>query len=315
MKKRLDRFVVDDDEKKRRRRKKKKRERDEDEKDDDDDVEFKQQKEEDASTWMNAIKQFKTIEAEDLLNFNSVTGKELKVGYQCPSIWVSDEDVKGYKFKDPLGTGTCGTVYSAKSPKAVVAKEPNLDIVAIKVQMVEDEETFKKELDLTKFASSLDIGPNFIDSWISNDNVGFIVTEKWDDSLEGYRQRNPKMKYVQTFLLLKLKKMIDTLHETGLVHSDILEKNILVKFDKETGKLTDLVLTDFGLADMVKDWQDDQKFLRKLYNYHVSEGSHTKHYFKDRKITFYDVLNDPTLLDYSLLYYLVEENRAAKGMR
>ena len=109
--------------------------------------------------------------------------------------------------------------------------------------------------------------------------------------------------------------MIDTLHETGYIHADILEKNVLVKVDPNNNTIQDITLTDFGLMDMEEDWKANPEFLEELYNYHSAAPNNTRHYFQDLDISLEDVLDDPRHLDYALLYYLIEENNSVKKGR
>lgn len=188
-------------------------------------------------------------------------GVELQVGREGRDVWISEEGVEGYKFTDVLGSGTSGTVYKAKSPK----KGKGQEHVAIKVLF--SDENFWPEVELAQEMSELGVGPQFIDAWEA-EGLGFLATDKWDTSLRDYQHlKNLPYKSNQPIpphIIYKLKVMINNLHKAGYVHGDILEKNILVQVDPKTGKITDIVLTDFGLMQTIEKWKNAPEFLQTM---------------------------------------------------
>lgn len=203
---------------------------------------------------------------------------------------VATACLKGYEIKKMLGKGTFGVVHEAcEMEDQCDYTFKMLDLLGIE----STEEDYIKEVNTMEMLSNgYDIGPKFFKSWVCDD-VAFIVTEKWDSSL-------PVNVCVPANLIEKLINQIGQLHALGLVHGDILEKNVLVKMQKN--KITDITLTDFGSIQTAKDWQADPQWILTYYGYHHNAGLHA--YYKDNGISSADVINDPTHLDRALVYKL-----------
>jgi len=131
------------------------------------------------------------------------------------------------------------------------------------------------------------IGPKYYGSWLCNNNeIGIIILEKWDSSLEKIDTLNIKEQIkkieniidntddvlVKEELIKKYNKMIkkldelkdvnqctlnyyilnmlinkiNKLHELGYIHGDLHEGNILIKMDNTTGNVDNITISDFG---------------------------------------------------------------------
>ena len=71
-------------------------------------------------------------------------------------------------------------------------------------------------------------------------------------------------------------------------------------------EIIDVSLTDFGLADKISAWEKNDEFLKTMFEYQTNKKNTTHHFFEDFDVTLDDLISDPRLLDFSLLYYLDE---------
>jgi serine/threonine protein kinase len=212
-------------------------------------------------------------------------------------ITINEKCLKGYELKKYLAEGAFGIVYQACN----MEKKCNY---AIKFQQLDfgDEanvDNWLREIKITGMLSiEHEIGPKFLGAWLClRDQVGIIVSELWDGQLvvEDCPSKH---------LIDKLQKQIDKINDLGYVHGDILQKNILVKKDKE-GKIIDLTLTDFGSVKTIKEWKKEQKEIKLIkiyYDYHLSFKP-TRDYYEDNQIILEDVIENPLYLDRALMYY------------
>lgn len=147
----------------------------------------------------------------------------------------------GFKVVSKLGDGASGKVWE-------VYNETTDEHFAVKE--MKSMESYNHELDMMIELSKNKIGPKFISCFTTGfpADKGFIVMELWEGHLEWNERLNRKMLY-------KLRKQIDKMHKLGLIHGDIVERNILVK--RENGKVVDVTLTDFG-------WTREATFYKKF---------------------------------------------------
>jgi hypothetical protein len=216
--------------------------------------------------------------------------KEIKivVGKKKEQI-VTEECLKGYEIKNILGKGGYGGVY-------VGCDIDNNCTYAVK--FMANKESFLNEHNIVSKISvpPYNIGPKYHGSWWCNeDGIGMIVTDRWTKQL-------PENKCLPLHLFEKLKKQIELLHSLGYVHCDILEKNVLIKY--QNNKIVDVTLTDFGLTDSKDELMKNPKWIKALYKYHILSQHTTQHMFKEKEITLNQVKKDPNLLDFGLLYHL-----------
>jgi serine/threonine protein kinase len=215
---------------------------------------------------------------------------------------VSQTCLKGFELKPFLmGRGAYGSVAQA-------CLKDRCDYA---VKMMRTQNVNKEEIAIIKELSGLGIGAKFIDSWEcdpadfqaplldqpvmdeDSSSITMIVSEKWDSQLPFDTCIDPK-------ILVKLCGEIQTLHELGLVHGDILEKNILVK--TKDGKIVDATLTDFGTVDTVEAWKKDPNRIKDFIEYQLM--SYLEDYYIDNEIMTEDVIEDPTHLDKALMWKL-----------
>jgi tRNA A-37 threonylcarbamoyl transferase component Bud32 len=225
------------------------------------------------------------------LEFNRITRKDghaIKVAKVCLS---------GYTLNKYLAEGTYGVVYKACNI------DGNCNYV-IKVQEFTYDhqiDEFKREANLSIMLNEYDIGSKVVGAWMCGSDRGFIVSELWDGDLKDNE-------CISKPLVAKLKKQIEKLHSLDLVHGDILPKNILVKRDKN-GKVTDVTLTDFGSVQSPTGWKKDQDiygWIHTWYNYHLNFGNFVSGldgYYKNNDISLKEVIADPALLDWDLIWW------------
>ncbi len=195
-----------------------------------------------------------------------------------------------------LGKGSFSTVFLASR---------NDQLVALKIQF--NDEQFRFEQKLTHKMSKWKLGPQVLESWIT-DGYGFIALEYWNGSM-----LDLDLKELPQKLTAKLRGLIEEMHRLGYVHADVLPKNILVRTTQE-GIPCDITLCDFGLAQFVEDFQltralpeeDETRrgYMSTLFHYHMLEDNLSHEYFRRRKIQLRHCLNNPRHLDYGFLFYL-----------
>jgi len=204
--------------------------------------------------------------------------------------------LEGYLLKKFIFEGAYGVVYQS-------CDITNDCRYAMKMQEIADEEAardWRREINHMKILSeNYNIGPKFIGAWTCNaDNIGMTVTELWDGVLKA--KECPPIN-----IRNKIKDQISKLHDLGLIHGDILEKNILVRRDKNDD-VVDATLTDFGFLTDPDEWKNNIDFLHNVYNYHMKYPS-TKLYYLTENLDFDDIYDDPYHLDQGLIYFWNEK--------
>lgn len=222
----------------------------------------------------------------------------LKIGDD--DIEVVPECFKAYRLTKFLGKGSYGSVFAACWS--------NICNYAIKIIMLAGGDTslgqvpavFIREAKVIKRLSEMDVGPGFFDAWIcklpSGIIFGCLVIEIWDGELRRDDCLTPEQ-------IDKLETQIRKIHALGEMHGDIFLKNILVK--RSGGKVVDVTLNDFGTIGKVEQWRKILSESREdfFYNNYL-ESPQNQQLFEDKNVSFQDVLDDPRVLDYALVYYL-----------
>lgn len=190
--------------------------------------------------------------------------------------------LKKYELKSLLGRGAFGSVFRA-------CKNDICDI-AVKVLIITTVNMFQNEVNSMKLLNTYDLGPKFlgacVDSYL---NVGVIFMEAWDATLEDHCTLTDS-------LVLKLLDQIKTYHQLGWLHLDITDRNILLKLDS-SGNPIDITLADFGTS------KRNETFTRHSLNNYIwyQEELYPRVYNKGM-IDRDDVLENPALLDYYIMY-------------
>ena len=218
---------------------------------------------------------------------------------------IPDECMDGFTLKRFIASGAYGSVYEACKPK------DNCNYV---VKFQRNDKTFFKEFELMYKLAKLNVGPKPFGAFeCGRIGTGILVTEKWDGTMEEGDIGN-----IPTHLLTKLRKQIQSMHDHYIIHCDIHHRNVLVKRD-EAGKLTDITLTDFGLAkyldEMVPDMENDTPdeiskkltWTRKLLGHHQSIP-YNNEYFEFVDLAFEEIVDNPQHFDKAFLHYLTTNN-------
>jgi hypothetical protein len=233
--------------------------------------------------------------------------------------------LKGYQLCKFLSAGTYGSVYKScdinancnyaikfQKFNANDSEDSSSEDSDTKAAITENRDDWRKEAEIVKrLSEKYDIGPKYIGHWTcgDNDEIGVIIAELWDRSMQDKFLPNYTLCLPRN-LIDKLSNQIAILHDNeNLVHADIFPKNVLVKIDKN-GNITDATITDFGSLLTPDEWRkedDKRRWLRTWYDYHYGLYSFvTEDYQKDKQITFDKVYDDPRLLDYDYIYYLLQ---------
>ena len=213
-------------------------------------------------------------------------------------IFVSDTCLSGYALERYINEGTYGVVYGACDI------EGNCEYI-LKVQQLTNDEAQKdweNEVKLTQTLNKNGIGSKMARAWICDEDeqkLGIFASEKWDGDLQS--NECPSLNIIE-----KIEDQITALHKMGLVHGDILPKNVLVKRDDD-GNITDATISDFGTVDTVERWkfkQHDHEWIKTFYDYHHRPGnSFMAIYYDEENVSLNKVINDPTHLDMPLVFF------------
>lgn len=152
----------------------------------------------------------------------------------------SKECLKDIDIREKLGSGEGGSVYLAciKGLCSYVVKvtETTSDLF----------NSFEDEVALTRNMSDLGVSPKFIESWTCPANIndeshelGFLVTERWDSTLDKYQHK------LSAHLIHKLDRLVKTMHENGYTHGDLSPYNVIIKVN-HAGIAYDIAIIDFG---------------------------------------------------------------------
>ncbi len=154
---------------------------------------------------------------------------------------------------------------------------------------------------MTKSLNTYNIGAKFVGAWFCQDDyVGIIISELWSGEL-----LLDDDECLPDDLVDKLSNQVKVIHNLGLVHGDILPKNILIKRNTD-GIIIDATITDFGSVSTTEDWKTNKDItsqIKTYYDYH-NQFPNMSMFYTDNNITLKQVVEDPTLLDDALIYNL-----------
>lgn len=169
-------------------------------------------------------------------------------------------------MKELLGSGTYGAVHRACFNEDCHA--------AVKLQPLitqQQGEEFAREYGFSKRASDRGYGPRILHACVAKDPtgayVGLLVTEQFDGSLQEFPWCNDADN--ARFVAEELGRIVHEMHSDGIVHADLLPKNLLYRAN-EQGKITDLKATDWGLSFFTAQ-PPSVEMLDKLVTYHFYE--------------------------------------------
>ena len=156
-----------------------------------------------------------------------------------------------------LGTGSFGTVYSAKYngkeyaikkiPKATIHNNKDESLKAYFLNSLKNEITFQKRM--SQFENSVKFYLDYED-----ENFYILVFEKCDETLESLLGRKQKFTSQEILDIMKgLNKVFKYMINNGLLHRDIKPKNIMIKYiDKDKTKYIPKI-TDYGFSRELKN--------------------------------------------------------------
>lgn len=233
----------------------------------------------------------------------------LRTGNTKPPLILTRPDTLGYTVKERIGSGSSASVYRAT--------RSGFPDAGVKVQHLagcpQRTRHFWKEAKMAQKMSDAGLGPQVQDVWCTgNGEGGLIACDIWDMSLRDAQKLLGDRFVLSPAMWYKLMVLVKRIHELGLVHGDLLEKNILVRLsggdddDNQDVRVVDLTLTDFGLMQSIKRWKRNPDFVKTMYQYLTDRGQTTRHYFEDFGLTVEDVQRDPRHMDLALLYYYDE---------
>lgn len=222
---------------------------------------------------------------------------DIVVGLKRHPATVQVKDLRGYQLLGIIGSGSSATVYECEDGEDGPRR-------AMKIQKYD--EGAEEEARVAHTFSDLGVAPTYIDSW-NTKHLSFLVTDKWDGSMRYFQ-----LTTLPQPLVFKLEVCVKRVHEQGLVHGDLLPKNILVKM--RNGVPVDVTLSDFGLVRPAEKWNEyDKPFLKSMVDYYRHPGNPTCEYMKRNHVTIEDLQRDPFQADLALLDHMKRRNNTASS--
>lgn len=161
--------------------------------------------------------------------------------------------LKDIKLGVLMGEGNFGQVYDACNPDCKYV----LKVMALPIEFGND---FDTEVEITKKAGNLGIGPKFIDAWTCEAedqhgalSIGLILTEKYEKTLAAYLKEYKKMDSNTTIVLMKL---IEKMHKNNIIHCDLKPGNIVVDTNGDR-EIIRIAIIDYGLSFSKDNIPDD----------------------------------------------------------
>jgi serine/threonine protein kinase len=190
-----------------------------------------------------------------------------------------------YKYIKKLNDGSASKLYLAHDTK--------LNKNAI-IKKISKKESWREELNILQTIKNIrsanvlkennDKLLNYVD-FFENHMFAYIVTEYYEDfDLFEYVEINcPYDEISGSFLIKEMAKCIKVCHDIGIVHLDIKCENYIVKkFNPSDPSSIELILIDFGHAEIIEPNTDDMIQGRFYYgtNYYLCPESEDKIYSK-----------------------------------
>jgi len=93
----------------------------------------------------------------------------------------------------------------------------------------------------------------FEDLGVGDPSVYYIIMDRWDMDLRVWTMEKGSLEDIAPEVMGRFVEGIRELHKLGIVHMDLLPKNILVKLD-ENDEVVELGMTDFGNSQLRREW-------------------------------------------------------------
>jgi serine/threonine protein kinase len=148
---------------------------------------------------------------------------------------------KKYEILSKIGEGSFGSIYKGMNTRT-------RENVAIKIERINDNiKLLKNESIMYQYLNGLKGIPHV--RWFGKDNVNYyMVIDLLGISLQSLLQHYKKFSLKTTLQLgIKLIRLLETIHEKGLIHRDIKPDNFLFG---PTNKLNEIYIIDFGFCKL-----------------------------------------------------------------
>ena len=226
------------------------------------------------------------------------TSKDVKIKESFSS--GSCEKDLGYNIKKYIASGSYGEVHE-------VYKLRDDYKYVLKIQYYKDGYTkLDREEKITKLFQSLGIGPKVLMFLRCNKKVEnpkkkgdgaiynrhFTIMDEWSGELSVDDKLDSK-------LVRKVLKQIETIHSLGYVHGDLKRGNVFVNRDAK-GNVVDITIADFGVSDIINGFKDKTEWTKKLYCWAIDC------YKLPNPKTRDEIINNPVFLDYGFMKWFKE---------
>lgn len=224
----------------------------------------------------------------------------------------ANECWRGLRVQKTVGKGGAGTVSQAclAGDAVPVGLEPGckyavkvveFDRVKYRDDVGPWRDRMETEALLSRLMSDHQVGPRFFAHWICTNpetqtTSSYLVTDLWDGSLHDVGMRGERL---SADVIDALQAKIDRMHRLGYVHADLLPKNVLVRRDARTGAVTDVAITDWGIAFAIGSYPRVR--FDRLLPYYKRYYAEIRAYFDDNKIGVWDLFRDPRHADRAIV--------------
>lgn len=172
---------------------------------------------------------------------------------------------KGFQLKKILGEGAQGTVFSGCDLLE------NSCEYAIKVMNKKNPLANKNEYFISQEMSDANIAPKLF-AYHQGKNKDLIIMQKYDISIQEYILIYGSL---PENMIMRLKEKIDQMHQHGVIHRDLLPKNVVIKMG-DNNQPTDVFIIDWNVSFSRKVDQEPVIFkkLERVIQYHQEEYDH-----------------------------------------
>lgn len=221
---------------------------------------------------------------QELADISRLEVKERPISYYNDPAQQTCIKKKGYEIVKRLGN-EYSNKFLLKGNKAAKVERISLWMYKQKNEM---KSTIYNEFSIHKKAEELGIGPKTYDTFICLNELGnicykvIIMDYITGIPLDEWLSKSPSQDDRRAMYNM-IKKKVDIMHENGIIHGSLTNRNIIVKLGRGS-KAEDVVITDYinsydmtdkSMWDYNKWIQNDRQVLRNIINASYSYNNST----------------------------------------
>jgi len=138
------------------------------------------------------------------------------------------------------------TLIAYYQPNCAAAQDAAGKAMVLKL-IAQERDEFEREAGFAQLAAQHGIAPALHEArWLADRDAGLLVLERWDLSLEELLARPSLCVEALRRVQRALRRVLRALRQIGVVHADLLPKNIVVRL--RGGRVDAVALIDWGLS-------------------------------------------------------------------